>query len=273
MMIVFLLARLLLILSTFAVASSSSLSFDQTDGINNELLVSVRFFGEAQCPYCRKFVTEAWPPIWEDAELRALVDYDFVPWGNAYFGTDDCGVGPYSSTERACWYETCINVHSADERCFSGDPVYQHSTKEGQVDIYETCVKAMYGLEAAVDFTYCCEGPNMDDETLEDAKYLMQHCLSDDKGKAGPIQICLEQFGRDFEITNAVQTPEHSGVPYVLVDGEALDNPFFVKNAICASLAGKDVELPQACKNIDNEDYKALRTTGPKFTTTVKTFQ
>jgi hypothetical protein len=288
-----------------AVTSTNNADAGDDNDSNNNLVVSVRFYGEAQCPYCRKFVTDVWPEIWNDLELRALVDYDFIPWGNAYFATEECGTGPaYSSEERQCWYSKCLGdngdgdgdntpkleantvanvvtgpttnqtsdvldlddnvnndtVNTDTDSCFSGTPIYQHSQKEGQVNIYETCVKQILGLEAGVAFMYCCEGASMDDDDKDDAAHvLMLKCLhrlpSSTSPAAGPhganvtfmaqrqrqtkekdVQDCLEQRGKQIEIDNAKQTPAHMGVPYVVVDGQGLDEPFAVKDAICASL-------------------------------------
>lgn len=212
-------------------------------------VVSVRFYGESQCPYCRKFVTEIWDPIWKDTELRQWIDYDFVPWGNAYFATDHCGSGPYNSQERACWYQECILTTSDDEEaCFgSGKAVYQHGEKEGQIDIYESCILQDVGLDAAVEFTYCAEGPNMDDESL-DAQQLMETCAPEGVD-ASKVHECFETRGTEIEIANSKKTPEHPGVPYVLVDGKPVDDPFATHQVICNSLAKKGVQ-PKSCSGM-----------------------
>lgn len=223
-------------------------------------VVSVRFYGESQCPYCRRFVTDAWQTVWLDEGLRSSIEYDFVAWGNAYWRTTACGsnaAGRYSADERACWYKQCIDKafktndvveEDEDDDCFSGDPVYQHSTKEGIVDIYETCVKLEYGVENAVAFTYCAEGSIMDNEDL-DAESIMRVCtvslspnVDSDK-----VQDCYRTRGRELEIANAKQTPSHPGVPWVLVDGKAIDDPLSVKEAICTSLKSKGATLPESC--------------------------
>jgi Gamma interferon inducible lysosomal thiol reductase (GILT) len=213
------------------------------------IIVTVRFYGESQCPFCRKFVEEVWSEIWSDKELRSFMDYDFVPWGNAYFSTPMCGSGPYDPDERACFYEHCITAEAPDEdACFGGEPIYQHSTKEGQVDIYETCILKDDGLGPAVDFTYCAEGSIMDDTHMS-AEDLLKKCAPDgvDPSK---VQHCLETQGRQLEIENAKKTPVHPGVPYVLVDGESLDDPFETKKAVCDKLKEQGVN-PKACSSGD----------------------
>ena len=218
--------------------------------------VTVRFYGEAQCPFCRKFVM-TFNDIWNDPELRQYLDYDFVPWGNAYFSTDKCGSGPYDPQERACWYEECITQSSDDEdACFGGNVVYQHGNKEGNIDIYESCILQDVGLDAAVDFTFCCEGPNMDDGSMC-AQQLMQKCIP--KGvNPENVQKCLETRGRKIEIANAKKTPAHPGVPYVLVDNESLDNPLEVRQAICDQLSSKGVQ-PTSCQQHQRKSHHNFR--------------
>jgi hypothetical protein len=272
----------------FAAALVSQSIATNTDN-NGNIVVTVEFYGEAQCPYCRKFVQEAWPTVWEDDELMKHVQYDFVAWGNAYFSTAKCSSSSSSSSsnsqydpqERACWYKECIETSpdnikrtEGDDDCFSGKVIYQHSEKEGMVDIYENCVKLHYGLETAVDFTYCCEGPNMDDPTLATAHDLLVKCANGDDSSsafdADVIQDCLETHGHIMEVLAAKQTPSHPGVPYVVVDGESLEDPFSIQKAICDRLVDRmmmmmmmadhhdehlssSFRLPKACAAKDEE--------------------
>ena len=222
------------------------------------------------------------------------VQYDYVAWGNAYFSIPQCRSPPqnnngsgsngnsYDPTERACWYKECIAVASTpndtllsssqpendkNEDCFSGTVIYQHSEKEGIVDIYENCVKLHYGLERGVDFVYCAEGPNMDDPNLATAHDLLVTCAKDVGGMdVDVIQDCFETHGHIMEVLAAKQTPSHPGVPYVVVDGEALEDPFTIRKAICDRLKARIevdeplsssffLRLPKACATpTRNED-------------------
>lgn len=235
-----------------AATTAAAANHDGNEG--NDEKVSVRFYGEAMCPFCRKFVTEVWKPIWDDLEFRDYLDYDFIPWGNAYFATDRCGSGPYNSQERACWYQHCIVTQSDDEpSCFGSEAVYQHGPKEGQTDIYESCIKTLFGLDFAVEFTYCAEGPNMDDDSM-DAMALMTTCASQviPKVDLESIQECFEIQGRKLEIHNAKQTPTHPGVPYVVVNGRPIEDISNTKQIICTTLKEKGVEaLPKACNGMN----------------------
>jgi len=240
----------ILIAAVLAASSTAAASTAGLDNIDNTATVTVRFYGEAQCPFCRKWVEEVWPLIWNDKEMMAFIDYDFVPWGNAYFATTMCGKGPYDSQERACFYDHCITSAADDgDACFGGDAIYQHSEKEGQVDIYETCILKNVGLDAAVAFTFCAEGPDMDNDQMS-ALELLKECAPDGVDPK-EVQACLESQGKKLEIENAKKTPVHPGVPYVVVDGKPLEgNPFTdTQDAICKALKQKGATLPKACSS------------------------
>ena len=67
------------------------------------------------------------------------------------------------------------------------------------------CVKTLFGLDSAVEFTYCAEGPLMDDENL-DADLIMAVCgalVIPDVDYLHTIEKCLEIQGRELEIENA----------------------------------------------------------------------
>lgn len=257
-------------------------SENDDDGDDDVVIVSVQFYGEAMCPFCRRFVTEAWPTVWEDEGIKNHIDYDMVPWGNAYFATTACGVGPYSPTERACWYDNCIipttttsggsllvsspgrrrimgttssllllDSKEEEDDCFTGSVVYQHGEREGIIDIYETCIKEDYTLEDAVRFTYCAEGTILDNDDLSPYQILTVCTMSLTGVDSQTVQQCYETRGRELEIANAKVTPSHPGVPYVLVDGVPLDDPLNVKKAICDRFLQrgmKETDLPDGCR-------------------------
>jgi hypothetical protein len=116
------------------------------------------------------------------------------------------------------------------------------------VDIYESCIIMNDGLNKAVAFTYCAEGDLMDNAEMS-AHELLLECAADADINVDATQSCLEGQGRHIEIANALKTPAHSGVPYVLVDGKPLEDPFNdTKTTICKALSEKGVSpLPAAC--------------------------
>ena len=118
-------------------------------------------------------------------------------------------------------------------------------------------MKYHYGIEAAVEFTYCAEGDAM--ELTDSALDLLLACQGDTID-ADVVQNCEETHGHAIEVLAAQQTPAHPGVPYVLVDGEPLDDPFSVQQAICDRLKAKletkpvvdNPRLPKVCASKSN---------------------
>ena len=240
----------LLALLTFVSVNVVVSEIAATDPIVVAKKISVQFYGEAACPFCRKFVEESWKEIWDDDELKGHIDFTFVPWGNAYFATEMCGKGPYNPSERACFYEKCITAETDDDKaCFGGDPIYQHGKKEGQVDIYESCILEDNGLDAAFAFTICVEGSDMDDDAMS-AHEVMIECVPEGVDPT-EVEECLNDRGRKLEIANAKRTPVHAGVPYVVVDSKPMDNPFDTKATVCKLLDQQGVR-PSGCSSVDD---------------------
>jgi hypothetical protein len=81
--------------------------------------------------------------------------------------------------------------------------VYQHSDKEGIVDVYETCVADLFGMDAAIEFTYCCEGDYMDDDSMS-ADQLLAVCFNRPV-EVEVIQHCYDTRAHSLEVRNAKQ--------------------------------------------------------------------
>ena len=75
-----------------------------------------------------------------------ILDFEFIPWGNAYYNTSECGrpLYPtdnetwstgYNSDAKQCWIKQC----QADKsKCFASDTVVcQHGYNECAVDTIE----------------------------------------------------------------------------------------------------------------------------------------
>lgn len=216
----------------------------QSDNSPQSTKVKVEFYGESMCPFCRKFVAEAWPAVWRNEDLKEFVDYTMVPWGNAYFTTQACGGAPYNAQTRACWYKNCVETSADDPDCFEGEIVYQHGPDEGILDIYESCVLNELGITVGVEFAECVEGSNME-KYKHDVPALVEECLSCRKCR-NTVDACVHsQRGKDLEIQMAKKTPSHPGVPYIVVNGKAIDNPLAVKQAVCETLSEQD--RPESC--------------------------
>ena len=232
-------------------ATASSHETKDASAAVHEQQVKVEFYGEALCPLCRQFVTQAWPTVWNDADLKALVDYTMVPWGNAYFATAECGGLPFNKQTMTCWYQHCVEKAADDDNdkdCFTGQAIYQHDKFEGLLDQYESCVLHELGLDAGVAFAACVEGPLLE-QHLNNVSALVASCL--DESLAPAMQDCVQTQGRALEVRNAKQTPRHLGVPVVLVNGKPADDPMTdIKTAVCQAVPGE--ARPTSCKSTTN---------------------
>lgn len=250
--------------------------------------VRVQFFGEAECPDCREFVVEVGKALLAFPEAWNMFEFEYTEYGNAYFATDACGSGPYSPTERECFFKRCIRVSQegtsiAPSDCFTGPTVYQHhppdypgpAAREGRLMLAESCAKkfALFPTRTAANLLVCMEGDLQD-----------QYTAGPDGGVAALVQACGERSGADvrvlaaevlsekclgmettgdpggfqkmwraYEVANALATPDHAGVPYVLLDGVAMDNPMGLVAAVCKKLGPERTRAVAACQNTNKE--------------------
>ena len=83
--------------------------------------------------------------------------YDFVPFGNAYYNTTQCGGKHYSKDNMFCWVKQC-GGKSPPAECFAGKPVCQHGPAECLANLYEACAVDMYEPSQFAPFVKCFEG-------------------------------------------------------------------------------------------------------------------
>lgn len=185
------------------------------------------------------------------AVAPSLVDFDFVPWGNAYYVTSECGgPGSYDFTARQCFNSECgLGAASPPAGCYSGSIVCQHGKRECDFNLWFTCARKLYKkAELYMPFVTCMEaqydaaadGPSVAATCAQSAGLAISHMTSCFYGQLG-IQALAG---------NAAATPPHAGVPYVLVEGKPLDDPSTLLQAVCDAYQGSK---PAACGSTDNE--------------------
>ena len=150
------------------------------------------------------------------------VDFQFVPWGNAYFNTTQGGgADGYSKDDMFCWVKQC-NVAAPAPECFnaSQSPVLcQHGPGECQQDALEGCAFAVAdSVKDAWSFLRCFEGTHRSD--LGSAEECAQGAGID----YGSIQTCTKgPQAEKIDVANAMATVKLGsaklGTPWVLVDG------------------------------------------------------
>mmetsp|Transcript_20467 Transcript_20467/g.32640 ORF Transcript_20467/g.32640 Transcript_20467/m.32640 type:complete len:175 (-) Transcript_20467:79-603(-) len=152
-------------------------------------------------------------------------------------------MGPYDSAERHCWFNTCVKqgVSPASD-CFTGDLVAQHGDMEKQFNTIEACaVKHYPKWQEYWPFVQCAE-QNYHGVGLAGVKF----CAAKAKLDFAALQSCAS--GSDGQEANAAQaklTPDHPGVPYILINGQPVDDTNHLLAAVCKAYTG---EKPAGCQ-------------------------
>lgn len=181
------------------------------------------------------------------------IDFQFVPWGNAYFNTTLCGSADgYSKDDMFCWVKQC-NVASPAPECFNASisPILcQHGPNECQQDAIEGCAFAVAdSVKNAWSFLLCFEG--MHESSLGAAEECAQSAGID----YGKIQTCSKgPQAEKIDVANAIATAKLGasklGTPWVLVDGTLVGGgpPYTnLLDVVCESLRKAGGDVPKGC--------------------------
>lgn len=212
---------------------------------------------------CKEFVTGALHETLTAEGVFDIVDYNFYPWGNAYFNTTKCGTASYDkSVGMSCWLEQC-GGDTPDAECFTGLVMCQHGEQECEENLIEACAVYNYpdNVMGVFEFTYCLEGKNFVTQAT------VQKCANNAGLDYDKINSCAN--GKQGEDANKVVAqataqlePAHLGTPWVIVDGEVLDNPDNLLSAVCGAYTGP---APAGCpKRINLKDMIRNRLMKPK---------
>jgi len=172
------------------------------------------------------------------------MDFQVYPWGNAYYATEACGKGPYDPDERHCWVQRCIQASPAPDDCFpaDGEVVAQHGPEERDVDILEACAATQNpDWHTSWPYIHC-----METKYEQEGTKASHACAEHAKIDGDRIEACAKgPEGLAAEVAMAKATPDHAGVPFLLVNGASVDGdgPSLLK-AICEAFTG---EKPEGC--------------------------
>mmetsp|Transcript_58518 Transcript_58518/g.125754 ORF Transcript_58518/g.125754 Transcript_58518/m.125754 type:complete len:193 (+) Transcript_58518:184-762(+) len=171
-----------------------------------------------------------------------VIDFAFHPWGNAYYATKHCGAGPYDPDQRHCWFNTCVKSTSPPADCF-GTIVAQHGDEEKHVNIIEACAIKHYPKWTIYwPFVQCAEA------NYESGEQSLGACATKTGLDFAALDSCAAGAeGAEAALVQAKATPDHPGVPYILVNGQPLDNPTQLLRSVCAAYTG---EAPHGCKEL-----------------------
>lgn len=178
-----------------------------------------------------------------------IVDFDFVPFGNAYYskvtGNTSYDRGPGMTS----WLEQCgMGKTDVSPDCFEGPILCQHGPNECQGNLIEGCLKTV--LPKAKDYwpwISCFEGQDIDrvpgsGSPLKAMKACNQKHMRD-VSKMAALDKCINTpaAAHAVSVANAKPTaaliPAHEGTPWILINGKDYDGDD-VLGTVCKAYKG-----------------------------------
>eukprot|EP00928_Gymnodinium_smaydae_P043649 TRINITY_DN29203_c0_g1_i1.p1 TRINITY_DN29203_c0_g1~~TRINITY_DN29203_c0_g1_i1.p1 ORF type:complete len:271 (+),score=44.85 TRINITY_DN29203_c0_g1_i1:52-813(+) len=221
--------------------------------------VSVQLFGEAGCPDTTGFIFGPLAAAEKAAGVAEVMRLEWIPFGNAYFISEECGGVPaphgcrdsssclYNGTVRDCYFEHCgRGARHPFAGCYKAGQVRcQHGPTECAANRVQACAK-LHSPATYWDSSKCIEHAfytgvlnNGDPE-----EKVLQKAESCGVGK-DLLASCFSTAAGDTAVEDmAKATPSHPGVPYVLVNGEPLQDMSKLLTAVCKAFQGP---LPEGC--------------------------
>ncbi|XP_031379211.1 gamma-interferon-responsive lysosomal thiol protein isoform X1 [Punica granatum] len=179
--------------------------------------VTVSLYYETLCPYCANFIVNSLVKVFEKG-LISIVDLRLIPWGNGWIQSD-------------------------------GSLSCQHGPDECLLNAIEACAINVYpDVNRHFRFVYCIERL-----TLEGRHNEWGSCFGEAKMGSSPVDCYNKGNGymleRKFAGETARLNPPRRFVPWVVVDGQALQEDFqnFV-SYICRAYRGS--QIPEACTSL-----------------------
>eukprot|EP00421_Protoceratium_reticulatum_P035819 CAMPEP_0168479156 /NCGR_PEP_ID=MMETSP0228-20121227/63328_1 /TAXON_ID=133427 /ORGANISM="Protoceratium reticulatum, Strain CCCM 535 (=CCMP 1889)" /LENGTH=186 /DNA_ID=CAMNT_0008495439 /DNA_START=9 /DNA_END=566 /DNA_ORIENTATION=+ len=181
------------------------------------------------------------------------MNFSFFPWGNMYMVTKKCGgSGKYNPDARQCYNKECgLGATSRPSDCFVGEEVCQHGQDECTGNRWMACAKKVdasplpAGYPAYMPFVTCYEA-NYDNPGNSDLKALKCAKATSSLDYYTKIHSCWVDAEADEVLAEqAMATPPHPGVPYVVVNGKPLDDVGTLLDEVCAAYQGQ--ARPDGC--------------------------
>eukprot|EP01063_Lacrimia_lanifica_P029377 TRINITY_DN446_c0_g3_i4.p1 TRINITY_DN446_c0_g3~~TRINITY_DN446_c0_g3_i4.p1 ORF type:complete len:188 (+),score=86.73 TRINITY_DN446_c0_g3_i4:145-708(+) len=169
-----------------------------------------------------------------------IVDFDYVPFGNANFILPECGDDIF------CWTTTC-SVANPPAECFKGKLACQHGEEECYGNLIETCAKNATAQNPLkyMPFVNCYEGEG------DVSRANMEACAKKHNLDAADLQACAAgSRGQALIAKEARKTVIVPGrtteayVPMAWVAGEVLSDIGTMLRAVCRAYTGPK---PAAC--------------------------
>jgi len=192
---------------------------------------------------CQQFVTTDLNKTLSAEGVWDILDYDYYPWGNAYYNTSKCGTPSYDKPNGMyCWVREC-GVENPPEDCFKGSIMCQHGQNECDDNRLEACARYLFkktmGFEVAL-FSYCIENYRFGSAALcgtfsgLDGSQIAD-CFNSAVGDAATQEVALAtaQYG-----------DSRLGTPWVVLNGKQVEDTGTLLHQVCEAYTG---EKPAGC--------------------------
>jgi len=184
-----------------------------------------------------------------------IMDFDFFPWGNAYYAavtgntTYDRGPG------MASWLDQCgmgKAPGTVPANCWTGPILCQHGENECKGNLIEGCVKKL-NPTTFWPFVACYENdpsPSRTDPTYPTK--MLAKCGAATGIDVAAVSKCVADPTASAAVSNenakatAALVPAHQGTPWVLINGTPFQGSSLL-DAICAAYTGTK---PAGCSNL-----------------------
>eukprot|EP00435_Cladocopium_sp_Y103_P059802 s1013_g21.t1 len=204
--------------------------------------VKVQLYFETGCPFCQEAITGPFNKILSTESVAAIMDIELYPFGNSYFLTSECqGGDEYDVKVRKCYNQLCgLDASDRPQDCFTGNVVCQHGPLECKMDRYVACAKRLTNFEVFMAFTHCVEA-GYGNQT----EALVSSCAASSQIDAKALGQCFGgPQGDDAVKAQAMATPDHLGVPSILLNGKPVEEGKDLLKEVCKAYKGP---TPKAC--------------------------
>lgn len=200
--------------------------------------VKVQWYGEALCPGCHDFLVGPLNSTLDANGVAAIMDFTYYPFGNAYYNTKKCYTPGYDKQNGMfCWIKEC-GVSSPPADCFTAPLLCQHGDTECKGNMIMGCAIQLNPVFTTyMPFVTCFEGVN--NGNLAAAPKCAQQAglnWTAISGCTGSSQ------GTNVVVANAKATlalgSDKAGVPWVLVNGQALGDLDTLLATVCSTYTG-----------------------------------
>mmetsp|Transcript_7062 Transcript_7062/g.12154 ORF Transcript_7062/g.12154 Transcript_7062/m.12154 type:complete len:314 (-) Transcript_7062:50-991(-) len=206
---------------------------------SNNSKVHIQVYYETRCPYCVSFLNATLGSFWQKSDLKSNVNISLYPYGNA-----QTVLVSNVSMGYKFWHP------KVEQSKITSMSVCQHGKDECFGNLIQACAIHLEPQDVHMDFIVCMSARVEDSfekssyECMEEAgmdKAKMKDCVMGEQGSNITNEMAMK--------TEAVHG--RVGTPWILVDGQNLENPDELQKAVCEIL---DYGPTSCTKYADPED-------------------